>query len=75
MKVSGQILSRVKNYLLCFCGTKVLKLTSKMKRTEFSVPLTDSGKGWENASKDFRFASSVAGFGMLVEKFQVWWSG
>ena len=33
---------------------------------EFSVPLTDSGNGWENSSKDFRFASSVAGFGMLL---------
>ncbi|MDE0570021.1 MAG: von Willebrand factor type A domain-containing protein [Verrucomicrobiales bacterium] len=32
----------------------------------FSVPLTDSGKGWENSSKDFQFASSVAGFGMLL---------
>ena len=38
----------------------------KDEATEFSVPLTDSGKGWENASKDFRFASSVAGFGMLL---------
>ena len=33
---------------------------------EFSVPLTDAGKGWKNSSKDFRFASSVAGFGMLL---------
>ncbi|HIG82934.1 MAG TPA: DUF3520 domain-containing protein [Verrucomicrobia bacterium] len=33
---------------------------------EFSVPLTDSDNGWENSSKDFRFASSVAGFGMLL---------
>lgn len=38
----------------------------KDEAAEFSVPLTDSGKGWENASKDFRFASSVAGFGMLL---------
>ena len=38
----------------------------KDEATEFSVPLTDSGKGWENASKDFRFASAVAGFGMLL---------
>ena len=33
---------------------------------EFVVPLTDSGKGWEESSDDFRFASSVAGFGMLL---------
>ncbi|MDG1854010.1 MAG: von Willebrand factor type A domain-containing protein [Verrucomicrobiales bacterium] len=38
----------------------------KDEAEEFSVPLTDSGKGWENSSKDFRFASSVAGFGMLL---------
>ena len=38
----------------------------KDEAVEFSVPLTDSGKGWENSSKDFRFASSVAGFGMLL---------
>ena len=33
---------------------------------EFIVPLTDSGKAWEESSDDFRFASSVAGFGMLL---------
>ena len=33
---------------------------------EFVVPLTDSGKAWEESSDDFRFASSVAGFGMLL---------
>ena len=33
---------------------------------EFIVPLTDSGKAWEESSNDFRFASSVAGFGMLL---------
>ena len=38
----------------------------KDEAVEFSVPLTDSGKGWEDSSKDFRFASSVAGFGMLL---------
>jgi Ca-activated chloride channel family protein len=38
----------------------------KDEAEEFSVPLTDTGKGWENSSKDFRFASSVAGFGMLL---------
>lgn len=38
----------------------------KDNANEFVVPLTDSGKGWEDSSPDFRFASSVAGFGMLL---------
>lgn len=38
----------------------------KDNANEFVVPLTDSGKGWEKSSLDFRFASAVAGFGMLL---------
>jgi len=38
----------------------------KDNANEFVVPLTDSGKGWEESSLDFRFASAVAGFGMLL---------
>ena len=36
------------------------------KATEFSVGLRDSMKGWEDSSQDFRFAASVAGFGMQL---------
>lgn len=38
------------------------------KATEFSVPLTDAGNGWDESSEDFRFAASVAGFGMLLRR-------
>ena len=30
------------------------------------VPLVDPGKDWSEASEDFRFASAVAGFGLLL---------
>ena len=33
---------------------------------KFDLPLVDAGKGWEESSDDFRFASAVAGFGMLL---------
>ena len=36
------------------------------KSTKFEVPLVDAGNGWEASSGDFRFAASVAGFGMLL---------
>ena len=36
--------------------------------TEFAQALNDPGKGWEDASDDFRFSSAVAGFGMLLRE-------
>jgi len=33
----------------------------------FEVPVIDAGKGWEESSVDFRFASAVAGYGMLLQ--------
>lgn len=36
--------------------------------TEFAVALRDSMKGWEDSSQDFRFAASVAGFGMQLRE-------
>ena len=36
--------------------------------TEFAVGLRDSMKGWEDSSQDFRFAASVAGFGMQLRE-------
>ena len=38
------------------------------KATEFSVGLRDLMKGWEDSSQDFRFAASVAGFGMQLRE-------
>jgi Ca-activated chloride channel family protein len=31
------------------------------------MPLIDRGAGFSNASPDFRFASAVAGFGMILQ--------
>ncbi|MFT4550237.1 MAG: Ca-activated chloride channel family protein [Verrucomicrobiales bacterium] len=36
------------------------------KSVKFDAPLVDTGNGWEQSSGDFRFAASVAGFGMLL---------
>ncbi len=36
------------------------------KAEEFEVGITDPGTRWEEASGDFRFAASVAGYGMLL---------
>ncbi|MCP4848978.1 MAG: DUF3520 domain-containing protein [Verrucomicrobiaceae bacterium] len=36
--------------------------------TEFAIGLRDSMKGWEDSSQDFRFAASVAGFGMQLRE-------
>ena len=36
--------------------------------SEFAVALRDSMKGWEDSSQDFRFAASVAGFGMQLRE-------
>ncbi|MFP6874739.1 MAG: von Willebrand factor type A domain-containing protein [Verrucomicrobiales bacterium] len=36
--------------------------------TEFALGLRDPMKGWEEASEDFRFAASVAGFGMQLRE-------
>ena len=37
------------------------------KSTGMEVPFTDEGRGYEKASGDFRFAASVASFGMLLK--------
>ncbi len=36
--------------------------------SEFAIGLRDSMKGWEDSSQDFRFAASVAGFGMQLRE-------
>ncbi|NQT39129.1 MAG: VWA domain-containing protein [Planctomycetes bacterium] len=38
--------------------------------TKIEFPVTDSGKRFARASKDFKFASSVASFGMLLRNSQ-----
>lgn len=38
------------------------------KASEFSMSVSDDGSKWQDASKDFRFAASVAGFGMLLRE-------
>jgi len=38
--------------------------TSKLIET----PVRDAGKGWQEASHDFKFAAAVAGFGMVLRK-------
>ena len=40
------------------------------RSTKFEVPLVDAGGGWDASSGDFRFAASVAGFGMLLRDSQ-----
>jgi Ca-activated chloride channel family protein len=39
---------------------------SMSQRLEF--PLTDRGTTWADASDDFKFAASVAGFGMILRE-------
>jgi Ca-activated chloride channel family protein len=36
--------------------------------TKTEIPVTDEGKGFEKASKDFKFATAVAGFGMVLRE-------
>jgi Ca-activated chloride channel homolog len=36
------------------------------KSTKLEFPLTDRGETWEKSSRDFRWAASVASFGMLL---------
>lgn len=38
------------------------------KSTKLEFPLTDPGTSWENSSRDFRWASAVAGFGMMLRE-------
>ena len=37
---------------------------------KIEVTVNDEGKGFEKASKDFKFASAVAGFGMILRESQ-----
>ncbi|MFT5105779.1 MAG: Ca-activated chloride channel family protein [Pseudoalteromonas tetraodonis] len=51
--------------------TLTLKLNYKLpegktQQPTIVFPLIDPGKNWPEASEDFRFAASVAGFGMLL---------
>ncbi len=49
-----------------------LKLRLRDNATEaeqlLELPVRDNGKGWEDASPDFKFACAVAGFGMLLSE-------
>ena len=49
-----------------------VKLRYKQPEGETSqlleVPYTDSGSGWATASRDFKFAAAVAGFGMILRQ-------
>ena len=54
-------------------SNETLVLNLNYKRPEdnqlgpkITIPLVDPGKPWSEASEDFRFASTVAGFGMVL---------
>jgi Ca-activated chloride channel family protein len=46
------------------------KLPEAADSTRMDVPLVDRGAAFSNASADFRFAASVAAFGMILKNSQ-----
>lgn len=42
--------------------------TKETESTYFRTPVIDGGKGWQQASEDFKFSSGVALFGMLLRQ-------